>query len=229
MAFVDLAVDPWTVVPTGALVMVPLGSTEQHGPHLPFTTDTVIAEHVARAAASAIARATSGPVVVTPAQSFGASGEHQGFPGTASIGHEALRAVLIELVRSLSTWAERILFVNGHGGNVGTVVSVVEQLRVEGHRVSWVACAVETAVDAHAGHDETAVMLHIAPELVRFELARPGALEPLDELLPRLVAHGVRPVSPTGVLGDPTTASAAGGERLFAELVTRVVTASSHA
>ncbi|WP_405651184.1 creatininase family protein [Streptomyces sp. NBC_00019] len=101
----------WPAVPTGALVLVPVGSTEQHGPHLPFDTDTTVAHAVARRTADLL----PGPPLVAPPLAYGASGEHADFPGTVSMGHEALRAVLVELTRSLSLWAGRVLFANGHG------------------------------------------------------------------------------------------------------------------
>ena len=103
---------------------MPLGSTEQHGPHLPLATDSDIAESV-----PVVPPRNSPPahpaVLVAPALAYGASGEHAGFPGTLSIGHEALHAVLVEIVRSLSLWAGRVVFVNGHGGNTATLDAAV--------------------------------------------------------------------------------------------------------
>src|SRR4051794_27413330 len=95
------------------LVLVPVGSTEQHGPHLPLDTDTVIATAVAHGVAAELPGTW-----VAPPISYGSSGEHQSFPGTASIGTEALTHVLVELARSMRTWASRVVFVNAHGGNV---------------------------------------------------------------------------------------------------------------
>lgn len=214
-----LARTSWVDVPERPLVLVPLGSTEQHGPHLPFSTDTLIATAVAQAAADEYRDHTATEVVVAPPVSYGASGEHQGFPGTISIGHEALRGMLIEIVRSLSTWAERIVFVNGHGGNVQTIKAVVEQMRFEQHDVSIVTCALESSTDAHAGFDETSVMLHLHPELVDMARAEVGNTAPLSTILPALMEQGLRPVSENGILGDPSRASVADGERLFGQLI----------
>lgn len=154
MPDVHLANRHWPDVPVAATVLGPVGSLEQHGPHLPLDTDTVIANAVAEVAA---ARLVAGWASVLVAQTItiDASGEHQAFPGTVSIGHEALRVVLVEIVRSLSTWAGRIVFVNGHGGNVPTLRDALAQMRAEGQDVAWVPCAFESAVDAHAGRDET--------------------------------------------------------------------------
>lgn len=211
----------WPRVPRGATVLVPVGSTEQHGPHLPLDTDTEIATAVARTVA---ARLTTGghPVLAAPAVPYGASGEHAGFPGTVSAGHEALRLLLVELVRSLSLWAGRTVLVNGHGGNVATLDAAVTQLRDEGHDVAWTGCALPGG-DPHAGRAETSVMLHLAPGDVRLADAAVGDTRPLADLMPELVAHGVKGVSPNGVLGDPTGATAEQGRALLASVVDGVV------
>ncbi|KUN80787.1 mycofactocin biosynthesis peptidyl-dipeptidase MftE [Streptomyces griseoruber] len=207
----------WPDVAKGGLVLVPLGSTEQHGPHLPLSTDTVIARAVAERAAALL----PGAAPVAPAIPYGASGEHAGFPGTVSLGGEALRAVLVEAVRSLVLWAGRVAFVNGHGGNGATLTAAVRALRREGHDVVWTACRVPGG-DAHAGVTETSLMLHLAPELVLTERAVPGDRRPLSVLMPRLRTDGVRAVSPTGVLGDPTGASADQGLRTLRALASDV-------
>lgn len=216
----ELAGRTWPrVEPTGTTVLVPVGSTEQHGPHLPLDTDSAIACAVAERAAARL----EGPVVVAPVLAYGNSGEHAGFPGTVSIGHEALRFVLVELVRSLGLWAARTVFVNGHGGNVRTLDEAVAQMRAEGHVVAWTGCDFP-GTDAHAGHTETSVMLQLAPERVNLEAAAVGNTAPLADLLPGLLAGGVRAVSPNGVLGDPTRATAEEGRRLLdiqAETVAR--------
>ncbi|MFL5579023.1 MAG: mycofactocin biosynthesis peptidyl-dipeptidase MftE [Gemmatimonadaceae bacterium] len=194
---------------TGALLAVPLGATEQHGPHLPLGTDTVIA----RALAAGLAEARDG-VAVAPALPYGASGEHAGFAGTLSIGREALITVLVELVRS-SPFA-RTLFVNGHGGNLEPLAAAVRQLRDEGHDV-W-AWAPAWGGDAHAGRIETSLLLALEPHLVG-EARERGNTEPLRALLPRLRAEGVRGVAPNGVLGDPTGASGEEGRALLAAAI----------
>jgi mycofactocin precursor peptide peptidase len=217
----------WPEVPAGATVLVPVGSLEQHGPHLPFDTDTRIASAAADLAADRL-REEGRAVIVAPPLPLGASGEHQAFPGTVSIGHAALRLVLVELVRSLSTWADRTVVVNGHGGNLPTLRDAVAQMRAEGHDVSWFPCAFESTVDAHAGVDETSVMLHLDPSRVAIDRAEPGRTEPLAQLLPDLMTLGVRPVSPNGVLGDPTSADAGRGAVLLAGLVDALVRAVTH-
>ncbi len=143
-------------------LFTPLGSTEQHGPHLPLDTDTRIANAVATAAAGELAADTGdGRTALAPAIAYGSSGEHQSFAGTISIGTEALTRVLVEYARSATQWCRRIVFVNGHGGNIEATVSAVRLLRSEGRDIAWWACAVEGG-DAHAGHVETSLLLHIS-------------------------------------------------------------------
>jgi creatinine amidohydrolase len=199
----------WTEVEP-ATVLVPVGSLEQHGPHLPLDTDARIAAAVAR-------RAADPAMLVAPPLAYGASGEHEGFAGTLSIGHDALRAVLVELGRSAG-WASRMVFVNGHGGNLPTVPEAVVQLRQEGREVAWSGCAVPGG-DAHAGRTETSILLALDPSVVRLEAAEVGNTAELLALLPVLTKGGVRAASPNGVLGDPRGATAAEGEVLLATLV----------
>jgi len=211
----ELAQAQWPTVEKNLrqLLVVPVGSLEQHGPHLPLDTDTRIAVAVAR-------RACQGRVGVAlaPALPVGASGEHAAFPGTLSIGAEALTACLIELGRHASLHWPALLLVNGHGGNVTAVEAAVGRLRYEGRAcLAWHAALPEG--DAHAGRSETSVMLALAPGAVRLDAAERGDVRPLGEILPLLRERGVRAVSANGVLGDPAGASAAEGERLLARLL----------
>lgn len=212
-------------LPVAPTVLVPVGSTEQHGPHLPLDTDTVIATAVATGAAAVLAE-RGHRVVVAPAVGYGSSGEHQDFAGTSSIGTYVLHLVLVELTRSMRTWAQRVVFVNGHGGNVAALRNAVRQLVEEGHDVAWVPCATED-VDLHAGRYETSLMLHLRPDDVRLELAEAGNTAPLTELLPEMLVGGVKSVSANGVLGDPAGASAAEGRAGIERMVGDVVDAVS--
>ena len=191
------------------LVLVPVGSIEQHGPHLPLDTDTTIAVAVADRVASELPGSW-----VAPAVSYGSSGEHQSFSGTASVGTEALTHQLVELVRSLRTWASRVVIVNAHGGNV-TALKASDELE-------WVPCATED-VDLHAGYTETSLMLHLRPEFVRLDRAEVGNTQPLSQILPVMMTGGIAAVSPNGVLGDPTGASADEGERVLEAMVADVL------
>jgi creatinine amidohydrolase len=189
---VDLGATAWPQV-TGGLLVVPLGSTEQHGPHLPLSTDTDVAVALAERVPGAF---------VAPALPYGSSGEHAGFPGTLSIGQEALELVLVELVRSADAFS-RVLLLNAHGGNHQPVRRAVATLRAEGRDVrawgpSWDG-------DAHAGRTETSVLLALGRPVGE---ERPvGATAPVVELLPALRTGGVLAVSENGVLGDARGAS----------------------
>jgi mycofactocin system creatininase family protein len=199
-------------------LIVPVGSTEQHGPHLPLDTDTRIATAVARAVAERLADRNESNWTLAPAIGYGASGEHEGFPGTVSIGTSALRLLLVEFGRSASQWASRLVLVNGHGGNVEALGAAAALLRYEGRDAGWCSCTAENA-DAHAGHTETSVLLHISPNDVRIGERLPGNRESLAELMPQMRRGGVAAVSELGILGDPTTATAEEGARIFAEMV----------
>lgn len=215
----QLATSTWPDAEGSDLVLVPVGSIEQHGPHLPLETDTLIAVAVAEALAE------SGPLAgawVAPPLAYAASGEHQDFPGTCSIGTDVLALVVVELVRSLHRWVRRTVLVNAHGGNISALTRAVGQLRDEGHDVCWVPCATEE-VDLHAGRTETSLLLHLAPHLVHLERAAAGNTQPLPEILPILVSSGIRAVSPNGVLGDPSGASSAEGRQVMGEMVRHII------
>ena len=203
----DLGSMAWTDVGSPILV-VPVGSCEQHGPHLPLATDTIIAAALARALAD-----RRSDCVVAPALTIGASGEHDGFAGTLSIGNAAMADVVIELARSAG-WARAVVFVNGHGGNAAAMTRAAQTLDRESRKILvwWPRVA---GGDPHAGHVETSLMLALAPDAVRLDRAVAGPVPEIAEL----VRSGVLASSPSGVLGDPTTASRKDGERLLAILV----------
>jgi mycofactocin precursor peptide peptidase len=191
------------------VLAVPVGSTEQHGPHLPLSTDTDVA--VALAGRLAARRAD---VLVAPPVPYGSSGEHAGFAGTLSIGAAATELVLVELGRSaLPATGRRMVLVSAHGGNAGPVTAAVRLLRSEGRDVR--AWSPRWGGDAHAGRTETSVQLALDASRVRAGAAAAGNPAPVATLLPALRGGGVRAVSPNGVLGDPAGATAAEGAALL--------------
>ncbi|MFF3216071.1 mycofactocin biosynthesis peptidyl-dipeptidase MftE [Streptomyces sp. NPDC002886] len=205
MSRLDSAAWPQLAAPGAPRVLVvPLGSTEQHGPHLPFTVDT----EIAAALAESLERRRP-DVVLAPAVPYGSSGEHAGFPGTLSIGRAAVELLLVELVRSADAFGGVVL-VSGHGGNAVPLRAAVALLSSEGRNVlAWSPSG--DPRDSHAGRLETSVMLALRPGAVRMPDAVPGDVRPLAEVLPALMESGVRAVSPNGVLGNPVGATAREG------------------
>lgn len=212
----------WPEVETGGAdaatptLLVPLGATEQHGPHLTLGVDTEIAVALAEAAAAQMPGA-----IVAPALPYGASGEHQDFAGTLSIGTEATELVLIELGRSACATFPRVLFVSAHGGNVEPLATAVERLRGEDRDVR--AFSPSWDGDAHAGQTETSLMLAIDESQVHRARAEAGNETPLPALVGSLREGGVRAVSPNGVLGDPGSASPEQGRELLDQAVDDLV------
>ncbi len=150
-----------------SLLVVPIGATEQHGPHLPLSTDTDIANALAERFAMVRPDA-----LVAPAVAYGSSGEHAGFAGTLSIGQAALENLLVELVRSADAFAATLLL-SAHGGNAEPLGRAVRRLQAEGRRVrAWVPSPAP-GDDAHAGHTETSVLLALRPGAVRILACHP--------------------------------------------------------
>ncbi len=203
------------------ILAFPIGSCEQHGPHLPLDTDTRIAMALCDGLAAANSR-----VLIAPAITISASDEHDGFAGTLSIGTTVFTTVIVELIRS-AKWAAGVVLVNGHGGNAQAVHVAITELRSEQHRVtSWwprLNDYSESNCDSHAGQAETSLLMAIAPETVHMEHAEVGTIAPLTEILDKLRLHGVAAVSANGVLGDPRMASAAHGRELLESLTNQLV------
>jgi mycofactocin precursor peptide peptidase len=191
------------------VLAVPVGSLEQHGPHLPLDTDTRIAVELTRRLAQ-----TRRDIFTAPPVAYGASGEHAAFAGTLLVNHVVLADLLMELIRSARASFAGVVLVSTHGGNHEWLSAVRQRCRADGEAaLVWTASV--PGGDAHAGRTETSLMLAIDPAVVRMERAEAGCTDPLDALMPRLRAEGVRPVSSNGVLGDPQGATAAEGELLL--------------
>lgn len=198
------------------VLAVPVGSTEQHGPHLPLGTDTAVAVALAQRLAAA-----RPDVLVAPALPYGSAGEHAAFPGTMSIGAAALELVVVELVRSADAFAGVVL-VSAHGGNATPLRAAVDTLRSEGRPVLGWSPRIPDG-DAHAGRTETSLLLALSPAAVRVDAAERGDVRPLAGLMGELRRGGVAAVSPNGVLGDPTGASAEEGRYLLDELAADLI------
>jgi creatinine amidohydrolase len=206
--------------------LVPVGSTEQHGPHLPVSTDHVIAEGLARAAAD------SAGVICTPTVNIGVSPHHRQFHGTMSVDAPAFREYMESLSRSLVYQGiDRIVYVNAHGGNVEHLREVGRRLHDDGaaYAIEWMWNeSIPELVDSlferngpHAGPKETSMVWYLA-DLVRtdkLDAARDGGCPDLEAIEAR--RNGARTFydsienSDNGGFGDPTDASAEKGEQLF--------------
>ena len=198
---------------TPPIVLLALGSWEQHGAHLPFDTDTVIIESVVDAAIRSVDPENT-QFSVVPTIGVTASDEHNGFAGTLSIGTNALSDAVVSIARSAS-WARGICIVNGHGGNADALKLVHSALDYENIRHSIWSLPYYEGADMHAGHTETSLMLHLAPGTVRMDLAEVGAVGDSEILIERMRAGGIKEVSSNGVVGDPTNATAAHGATML--------------
>ena len=221
----QLETSSWTEVedaaPTTALL--PVGSTEQHGPHAPVGTDTIIA----RAIAADADRESPLESVVLPPLPVGVAPYHGRFPGTLSVSPETLRRYVRDVVESLSeTSIETVVFVNGHGGNGDTLAQLARELTespsldLEAYRWEWMR-----AVDDHVGHAgelETAVLLHLCPDDVGEPVA--GDAMSWDDTVDGGTIHQFTDeFSENGAVGDATGATAAQGQRVFETVVNALV------
>ncbi|MDQ6849212.1 MAG: mycofactocin biosynthesis peptidyl-dipeptidase MftE [Actinomycetota bacterium] len=208
--------DVLTRAEADALLAIPLGSTEQHGPHLPLSTDSDIAVALCERLDAA-----HPDVLVAPAVSYGSSGEHAGFPGTLSIGQPAVELLVLELGRSAFDTFRHVLFVSAHGGNAEPVTRAVERLRAESRDVAVFMPRWDG--DPHAGRTETSLLLALRPDSVRTDRIVPGNVRPLSELAPLVRQGGLRAVTENGILGDPSGANADEGDALLDKLAAELV------
>lgn len=206
---------------TEALVVVPIGAIEQHGPHLPTWTDSLIVETVVRRAA-----ADDDRYVVTPTVAFGASDHHLPFGATLSLSVETLHAVLLDLARSIAVdGGRRIAFVNGHGGNRGACRSAAAAASTRhdvavGYLDYWSLWQPSDPPKwpGHAGRFETSLVRAIRPDLVR-------PVPPRDPVPPPAEADGWEVYDEQLWLGidgftdDPALATAEDGAKWLDALV----------
>ena len=219
------------------MVVLPLGAIEQHGPHLPFNTDWLIAERVAEAAVERVG--VEFDVWLLPALAYTKSNEHAWSAGTIWLSHDTLMRVLDDIGRCVATTpARKLVFFNGHGGNSALVGVANREIRLAHGLQTFLAhpgvppdqggvsAPEELGMGIHGGTDETSMMLHLAPELVDMTLATRNVPEKLASN--RYVRFGGKvgfgwlsnDFGPDGHIGDPTTASAERGAVLFEGAVT---------
>lgn len=210
----------------GGLLLLPLGATEQHGPHLPVAMDTLLSEAVCHEAS-----VRTGVPVMSALRYTVSQGHSAKWPGTFSLRHSTFLAVLRDLAEwALATGWKRLLLVNGHFGNDAPARVAVDQLRLafEGRfqiglrnvyqltPVIWSAYT-EDAADLHANRAETSLMLHLHADKVDRE-AMMGADDP-DRTVGTVFSHPVARTSRNGVTGRPSEATQEEGSRLFSAMV----------
>jgi creatinine amidohydrolase len=217
------------------LTIVPVGATEQHGPHLPLGTDTVLATAVAEAVVERTDGTLLGPVLA-----LGCSSHHLAFAGTISLGVPTFVDTVVDVCRSIDATGSAVLLLNGHGGNRAPLDVALAALAEEGIRAYaltyWtlledvVAEALGDDAATACGHAcalETSLMLHLRPREVREALIPTGATPPTwpdPHMFAKDAARVVRPfdeISANGVIGRPELATVELGRRLFAAAVER--------
>ncbi len=191
------------------ILLLPLGSWEQHGPHLPFDTDTIIINSVVTHALRDTQVDADG-FAIAPTIAISASDEHVGFPGTLSTGTEPLVQSVVAICRSAS-WSLGICIINGHGGNADALTRISSALTYEEIRHSIWSLPSYDGSDMHAGHTETSVMLYADPDKVQTDRIERGTVGDASALMAQMRTSGVAGVSANGVLGDPTTANSEHG------------------
>lgn len=234
--FADLRGPEAAGLSPGAVAVLPIGSIEQHGPHLPMSTDLVVAETLARDAVDAFGDAHD--LWLLPTLAYSKSNEHAWSAGTMWLSATTLLAVLDDVARCLATTpVHRLVYLNGHGGNSALLQVAARDARLAHGLRTFVmhpslpadhggdSPAAELGMGIHAGLDETSLLLHLRPELVRLELARRGVPEQLTGY--ERVRFG-GPVSfgwlsddfgTDGTIGDPTGATAERGKQLYEAMV----------
>ena len=218
-------------------VIVTIGSTEQHGLHLPLGTDAIWGE----ALGDRVAR-TLGNALLAPGLRIGCSEHHMDFAGSLTLGQETFIQVVADLCRSLAHHGfGHIVLIPTHGGNFAPLAKAVKAIRPELSEVNLIAFTDLMALmdeifrvgkarnvmpeqaGAHAGEFETSLMLTVRPELVAMDEAQPGYVGDQLSIAPVVFEKGFQAVTENGVLGDPRDASAANGEAYLAAMTDLLV------
>jgi creatinine amidohydrolase len=219
-----------------SIAILPVGSAEQHGPHLPLNTDFVVADSLARDVVAA--HGDSLGLLLLPSLAVSKSNEHAWSPGTLWLSAATLLTVLDEIARCVATTpVRRLVFLNGHGGNSALLQVASRDIRLAHGLRTFVmhpsvppdqggtSTSVELGLGIHAGIEETSVMLHLRPDLVKLELGTRSVPEHLTAF--ERVGFG-KPVSfgwlsddfgTDGTLGDPTGATSEHGRRKYEAMI----------
>jgi creatinine amidohydrolase/Fe(II)-dependent formamide hydrolase-like protein len=219
------------------VALLPVGSTEQHGPHLPLDTDAFDAQYLARKVAETIEPPKP---MVLPVVSYGVSYHHMGFSGTISLSNETLTRLVYEIGISVARHGIRkLVIINGHGGNGPALQNAAQMINrdakifvcVDTGETSDVDVKkiIETPNDAHAGEMETSTALAVRPELVYMKKVKKAVPRFTSRYLNFSTSRSVEwytqteKISRSGVLGDPTKATSEKGERLWQIMVEHLI------
>lgn len=212
------------------MVLVPFGSTEQHGRHLPVGTDAILSDEFGEALAERF------NAFLAPTMRLGCSDHHLVFPGTISLGEETFRRVATDVVKSLSHYGfKKIVLIPTHGGNFKPLAEAVKALvPIPGVKViaytdldNMIGAAFKQSGEmgipsgksgAHAGEWETSLMLALRPELVKMDRAVEGFIGDLEEIMAK-VFQGIQGLNENGILGDPRPATAKAGKKYKEDIV----------
>ncbi|MBN2562921.1 MAG: creatininase family protein [Phycisphaerae bacterium] len=219
------------------IALLPVGATEQHGPHLPVDTDSFDAQYLAQR----VGAACSAPrPLVLPLVPYGVSYHHEDFSGTISVGNETLSGLVYDIGMScVRNGITKLVIINGHGGNTPALHFAAQMINRDTHIFTCVdsgdtsdadvEALAETPNDVHAGEIETSTSLATRPELVRLDEAKRSvprfSSRYLDFSSKRSVdwyAH-TKSISKTGVLGDPTKATREKGEKMWDVMIRNLV------
>jgi creatinine amidohydrolase len=219
------------------IAILPIGSAEQHGPHLPLNTDYVVADSLASDVVAGYGDELG--LLLLPSMAVSKSNEHAWSPGTLWLSAATMLTVLDEIARCVATTPVRkLVFLNGHGGNSALLQVASRDVRLATGLQTFVmhpsvppdqggaSTALELGLGIHAGIEETSVMLHLRPDLVKLELGKRGVPEHLTAF--ERVGFG-KPVSfgwlsndfgTDGTLGDPTGSTAEHGKQKYEAMIT---------
>jgi creatinine amidohydrolase len=204
--------------------LLPVGSTEQHGPHAPLGTDFLTAAAIAERGAAECAS----EVVVAPTIPVGVAEEHRHFDGTLWVTEDAFRAYVGDVLRSLGDLVEQVVVVNGHGGNTDALREICARVTRDGEvdatPFTWFDAVDPDVPLGHGGAVETSLVQYLRADLVhedRFAAAREGMGDAFgDWIAGTNLAYDFREFTESGNVGDPSAASPELGEELLAEAAT---------
>jgi creatinine amidohydrolase/Fe(II)-dependent formamide hydrolase-like protein len=219
------------------VALLPVGALEQHGPHLPLDTDAFDANYLVHRVAESCADPRP---LVLPLISYGVSYHHDDFPGTISVGNEALSSMVYDVGMSCArNGITKLIIVNGHGGNTPALQFAAQMINRDAMIFTTVdtgetsdvdlEALCETPNDVHAGEIETSTALAVRPGLVNMDVAERFVPEFSNRYLNFTTRRSIEwyartaRISPTGILGDPTLASREKGEKMWDVMIRNLV------